>query len=260
MNMKAKERAANSRGFTLIELLVVIAIIAILASLLLPALGQSKEKARRAFCISNLRQCGIALALYEDAYNRYPHQRNPGTGYPYLKGETVWTPLGQYVAQEWDEVIRLGIESNYQGLKSPDGDLRLRVFSCPNLGDPIPNYQNDPRGVDKYVFVMNYAYVGGASQWSLPGSAFSPFTSEDSPTWTLMVDFVYYGAPPSQQIGWVKELNAHRENSGQPAGANHLFNDGHVSWIKWNGGRNMRTNTFWAAGNYYIWSRTDDAP
>ncbi|MCI0534550.1 MAG: DUF1559 domain-containing protein [Verrucomicrobiales bacterium] len=72
VSSKHPQHGMAKTGFTLIELLVVIAIIAVLASLLLPALGRARDKGKAAKCTSNLRQLGMAVMLYDDDYQVYP--------------------------------------------------------------------------------------------------------------------------------------------------------------------------------------------
>ena len=87
----------KKRSFTLIELLVVIAIIAILASILLPALGQAREKAKNSGCVSNLKQHGVAISMYLSDNDYYPVM-NRGVNKLYISFASWKLALAPYMS------------------------------------------------------------------------------------------------------------------------------------------------------------------
>ena len=107
-----KPYGSHRRGFTLIELLVVMAIVAILAALLLPALGRAKEQARRVQCVSNLKQVSLAIKLFaleQEGY--YPWHIVPGEGGTY----------GPFAGESWRNLISVSND-----LSTP------KVLVCPS--------------------------------------------------------------------------------------------------------------------------------
>jgi prepilin-type N-terminal cleavage/methylation domain-containing protein len=148
---KGDVSVCDRRAFTLIELLVVIAIIAILASLLLPALVNAKEKARRATCKNHIRQFILAAHLYGGDFSE-----NLPSGFSDFSDPT-------------DEHIPVISSNTRVSLITYSGDWR--ILECPSLGPPFKG-KDGWLAEEGYGFVIGYNYLGGHTNtpWpALPG-------------------------------------------------------------------------------------------
>ena len=125
-------RSPKSRAFTLVELLVVIAIIGILIGMLLPAVQQVREAARRTECMNNSRQIGLAALNFESAHMRFP---SINFEVPQLDIEAAsnWLALMPFMEQE---ALQTAI---YQGTAETSGGNRSTgwVLGCDPYGEPV---------------------------------------------------------------------------------------------------------------------------
>jgi len=237
---------SNARGrfaFTLIELLVVIAIIAILAGILLPALAKAKDKTKKTQCMANLRQMGIGSTMYAGDNNGWitgcfdDYSDDLSWLYPaYIpaaQGQTVFVcPSTQdYVStnispNQWGRRVLtdIQVQAPYKKKIKSTNDIRGVSYE-PNgfMHNATGSGMDDIRKTE--TSVQNYVHKNAA--FGLKGQVFGPSDIH----WVFdgdRFDPKVYPNPGGSAINNYPDVN---DNHGA-AGANFLYCDGHVRWVK----------------------------
>lgn len=149
-----------NRGFTLIELLVCIGIVSLLAALLLPAVQAAREAARCVNCRNNLRQIGIALQNYADAFSQYPANTN-----------TPWTIAA--APQYGQRPIYDAFDHRFHPLTSEAnaelGTRPIALFLCPS--EPVSRIAPENWVASNYAANIELVHAGGSPRDCLDGSS-----------------------------------------------------------------------------------------
>jgi prepilin-type N-terminal cleavage/methylation domain-containing protein/prepilin-type processing-associated H-X9-DG protein len=220
------ETKRSPRGFTLIELLVVIAIISILAAILFPVFARARENARRASCMSNLKQIGLGVVMYTQDYDeKYPL---------YTFTDASATPPGGFINSycatnhlwHWQNNI-------YPYTKS------MQIYVCPSGQISSDNkIMYDNYGVNYNVVTGSGGGIGivnSPATTYLAMDAGQDNISHYSATAPTKNDNYIPGVGPYTGVT-VPEYTAWRQSDYQNGrhfdGVNIAFADGHVKWVK----------------------------